>query len=369
MIEYLKVPFGYDADILPSRKHKYTRQARLRSEILVELQHFSRSEFLEVAELPVVQYISGWDVSVEGDRCLLWRGGRLFAPLRVSGVSADLKGAIAALAEPELSDDGPSENSPFSYAEMYDYPLATDGAWQFWHTPLMAPSFGSHRISQGWPHATMVGSDLRDRELDAADRLAGAFAIVDGVVYMQRPEPVWRLRHVGRRFYRLVVETIPWAIDAPNCFRLDKRRDALAWAAHRRIRIIPQDVGEPARIFLPEKLTRCDALEVAAAALAIWPRLRDEVDPDRGALYGRGGDAETLDDLHEAGGKLDHAQARVLMDALQRLMDVANNPPQWRTLRAAQARWRIEGPCREGDLFADADSGFSDEDLAALASL
>ena len=368
-MEYLKVPFAYEADILPSRRHKNTRHTRLRSEILVDLPDLGRAEFDEVAELPALQSICGWARNINGDRTLLARNGAFFAPFRVNGKAVGLQGTIDALAEPEVLASGHLKWSPLLFSEMHDYPIVTSPNWRFSPTPLMLKSFGTHCAFEGWPGATMVAADLNDRELDAAKHLDGAFALIDGIVYMRRREPVWHVLHVGGRQYQITVETAPWANGAPNFFRLDKKREALAWAASRHFHLLPEDTGAPLTLFRPDKLERFDALQVAAGVLATWPGLRDDHDPAHEALYGRGGDAEVLDTLHDGKFEMDIAQAMLVMDALREVMIVAGAPPRWSTFRAALARWRAEGPGREADLLTQKDTNLSDDDLAALVGL
>lgn len=362
--ELMRVPFAYNAEVLPSDRYRSSQNVQLRGEIFVEVAEIYRGEIDEVVDLPTDRDQGRWRAKAAGGTTILARDGRLYAPMLVRGRQVSVDEARDAIKEREVLGKGERPDSPFSISEGRAYPLSLNKALPLFSSPLDLMFLGNRGRYEGWPRPRQLVSDLNDRENEAAGLLHDAFLLVSGVLYLRCSEPVWSVRHVEKRTYRLAIETTPWDDDAENFFRLDRQREALAWAQQRRMRIAEGDIDGPINLMRPEILMRCDALEVARRALNCWPHYRDEY---LCSGYRNSDGAEALDAIHMAGPLNDIATASKVMDAWRQLGSQLGDPTDLRFVRSLAARWRGEG--LERDLFAAADAGLSAADLAALRGL
>lgn len=372
-LAYLTVPFSYRAQVFPSSRHRAWRVAWLRGEIMVEVPTLWPDDYEPAFELPEERCVGGMQRRIEGDRrMVLARGGSLYAPLLVKGEVVDLAGAAAAFVEPEVSGEGESEYPAFDYAETLAYPLMQRFVSHRGNGPLRVRSLANHVIFNGWTRPRTIASDQSNRTFEAAAVLTDAFAIVDDIVYVACPEPAWTIHQVRGRRHRLMAETQPWATGERDHFRLDRHRDALAWARQRRIRLAPSDITSPIDILQPGLLTRSDELELARDAAENWTREAG------GGFYVRRyeGDVEKIQrTLASLAGSMAPVDERRLEQVRQALdLTLADLPYRynWPYLARLSDRWNTERAVKAHDLFSWSEKHppeLAPEDLAALQNL
>lgn len=361
----LRLPFAYDAAILPGPRHQHARPATLRADAFVEVPDLSGADVEEVILLPRAGSWRHWRAPVTEPQAIVrLRGGdgRLLAPVLYRG-----KPMAAAEFEAQLRL---GNARPWEF-DLHQYPVAASRHRSPATTPPMLPSFGAFSRGQGWPLPKVVSSDLGDAEGRAVPFLQKALALVDGEVYAECQEPVWTIRRIDRRRHELSLMRQPWADCAHACFRLDRRDQALEYAWSRGWRIDLFSLAVPIEIVVADAVERDDPFEVGSAAAKAWPRLKKCL-----FAYRKGNPKafpRELGELYGGGGEPDRWAIARFMDVLAELLagagrGVNTSAELYGELGAiveGSRRWEFERPGI--DLFAYAE--LSDDDIDALQGL
>lgn len=375
MGEWIKMPYAYRAAVLPGRAYRVERHEWFRADILVEVPEFGRCAFEPAFALPRHRHVNCRSETFDDDGIILQKNGRLYAPFRVRNRLAGLDQAVAALGEPQVIEKGEEEDGALLHGERLAYPirLVKEDAREF--TPLMVRSIAQHALFEGWSGPVrVVASDRNDREASAAATLADAVALVDGIFYIRCVEPALRVAHRRGRRYALVVETMPWVTGADQFFRLDRHREALAWASRYGVKPEPEDVCPPIKVPDASLLRRSDLLEMGRCALMAWPEFRGQLFAEAHVFAAGEACAEALDRMVSERRALDEARACEILDALEGVLSGSSGIPNgWRLcwVRQILARAKAERDGAARDLFSwqPPSDVLSDEDLAALAGI
>ena len=366
------LPFHYKSKLYPSPRHRVARDYVLRADAIVDVPMLSLSEMNVVIQLPYAGKSWGREEECGGQPIIVERDGRLLSAVHMRGQPTSSPYVMDLIAEPFIVR--PYWHRPWKGRRGFDhlqFPVANTRHRVAITNVLSFKSFGEQAIADGWDVPRVLLSDLADSEAEAVGYYSKAFAIVDGDVFAECQEPVWQVRHMEGKEYELVIERRPWATAAHSFFRLDQRERALEWADERKMRITWQPAGRTA--LAAGALTRFDALEVATSALQSWPELRHWCEGKSIQLYGRGGQAETLDRLLEQSPVPNLYEIPEIMQALSQIVREDAPHMTWRGRRYGRPgaimegikRWDFEARRIDRSVF----SALSEDDLAALETI
>lgn len=127
--DLMKVPFAYEATVLPRRRQRHPHEVRLRREVYVKVPKLLRSEIDEVVDLPPLPDQCQWRTNVEGGTTILQSEDRLYEPLVVRDRQIGIEEAKAAFVEGDVLEKGDAAYSPFYITEGRAYALAWDTRW------------------------------------------------------------------------------------------------------------------------------------------------------------------------------------------------------------------------------------------------
>ncbi len=367
----MRLPFLYSSRLYPSPRHRLARDFKLRANAIVDVPVLDLSDLDVVIQLPYAGNSWSREEECGGRPIIAVRNGRLLAAVHMRGVQTPPERFLEVIAEPFTAQ-------PYWYRwwnglrgfDHLQFPVAGSRHGVATSNVLSFKSFGEQALADGWDVPRVVATDFEQREAEAVAYYEEAFAIVDGFVFAECQEPVWQVRHKEGKEYELVIERRPWGTGAHSFFRLDQRERALEWADERKMRIAWKPAGRTA--LAAGAVTRFDAFEVATAALQSWPELRHWCDRKWIQLYGRGGQAETLDRLLEQSPVPTLYDVPEIMEALSQIVREDAPHMKWRSRRHGRAgaimegvrRWDFEARRIDMGQF----SALTEDDLAALAT-
>lgn len=257
---HLDLPFAYAASVLPGHRHTKPREVTLRGTAIVEVPHLSIGDLTKVVDLmPGTAPMR----RIPEPPCTVYeRNGRLYAAMTAS------ESPVAVSEFPELLRRSLEGRRDGLDKERYPTRDTRHRSWR-WNA-LSEKTLGEVAIAEHWPAPRVVATDHDDALGAAVAYLSEAIAIVDGIVFAECCEPVWRLQHEQYNTYVLVYALNPTARFSHLSFRLDQRDRALEYAASRRWRVDRAEAAPTSGILQPSAIERNDLREIGAASLRAW---------------------------------------------------------------------------------------------------
>lgn len=373
----LDVPFLYEAEVIPGRRYRKPRKRTLRAHALVEAPIRSFYEMRPVLEVSHQDRIWPFEQGAITPLTIYECGGRLYAPLihATQPVSVDL--FAAAIRDRDVMPEGRPRF--MDDLDLHQVPVDSGDERTHWNHPLLGRSLADTTILERWPSPRVVASTHDVREAKTVADLTDAYAIVDGVIFARCPEPVWALYHREGRTYELAVERWPRRLAAHALFRLDRKQDAVSYAATlgRRL-VVATDVANVA-ILDAFMLARNDIGALATAVIDAW-RVVHERDY---YIYHTGcRAARELDDLTEKARNTGARDSETILAVNKAVVDMSGRGGTrlqreryglTGAIREGARRWAFEQSLAEPNLFnlpaTDPSLEFSAEDMAVLGSI
>ena len=275
----LNLPFAYEAEILPSRRHKNPRTKSLRGYTPVMIPELASDNLDEAI---VIQPVDPTHGAPEASTTILTYGGLLFQPAIAEGRQLrdrELKEAVSADIKFEVW-------TKYLPADAGQLPYAGTRTNNAMSPAMYCDTFDRQMDIDGFPFPYIERSDENSRRAETQDHYSRAILLVDGAIHVEVPEPVWRVRTIGETTL-VQRELEPKLLDAAQLFTLNQLAHAERFArllegagdhGQRRLAMMIRDASVLARV---------DAHELAKLALfyqstlyILFCRLRDEPDFD-----------------------------------------------------------------------------------------
>ena len=362
----LNLPFVYSVRLRAGTQRR-PREYRVRGYASVDVREITSSEMIEVVKCTYQGYRQGWSphefaVMIGG------YGGRLYRPVQNGEGFLDGPGLEQALAEPPF--DPQEFKSRTAWRARMPSGIAS---WPFptpdirnGEEPELDPrrllSLPELRAELGLAAHPVDSTNFHERSAAAVAHLREAVLIVDGIVWMECPEPVWSISATDR----CKVHFAPDRSEAWGYYRLDTPPPLRG----------EDPVGSHGivRLLRPDLLRRDDVQELARAAISQWPNFRRAINVRDGFATARINEVDRI--LPVAGGGLpSQGDCIVVLDAyvfgsILLLTRGKRFRDRGRSITdrggAIAVRWVRE---REAYFGRTADNDFSPGDLDALIGL
>lgn len=261
----LNLPFAYQAEIIPTRRHRRPRPRSLRGYTLAQVP--------ELAAHDVSEAIHFQEATADKDAAATWTtivsyGGRLFRPATIDGAPLTGTDLEEAVSQDRKYQAWPEEDA--AIARQLPHP-GVRVAWSM-SEALLCHVYGRQMAIDRFRDPQVVRSDEDLQRAEAQHYFSQAIVLVDGVLHVETSEPVWRVvTKEGNSSVEL--EVAPTLMSADRLFRLDQLERATAFA--RSSGELSAEAAGLSRVTIadPQSLARIDVHALAKVALAFQDSL------------------------------------------------------------------------------------------------
>ena len=254
----LDFPFAYEMDVLPSRKHRKPRPVALRGYTPVKIPELAGRDVYEA----IVIKTAGRNAATDPWTTIYSYGTRLIGPVLSEGghvTGTDLAVAVGADHKYEIWE----RDIPAVVRQLPHPAVRNDRAVS---PAMFCNTFERQMAINRFTDPQPVRSTEVVRRGEAQGYYSQAVVTLDGLLHVEVPEPVWRVRQQGDAVF-VDIELEPNMMAAGRFFRLDQFDRAKRFAQS--LGKLEENGGETCVTFLrPDVLTRIDVDEIAKVALA-----------------------------------------------------------------------------------------------------